>query len=135
MPSGSPGWEPGNCRRPIHPYWDQLINGSLDTEFVEMEGIVTTVRADGVTLLTHGGKIKVLLLGTRRRNEQRRVETLRRRAHPVCGVVCLLRGMRATHEVKVSEVRMFTPSVTVVEPAPVDAFAVTPKQRDGFAAI
>ena len=54
----------GELPPPIHPYWDQLINGSLDTEFVEMEGIVTTVRADGVTLLTHGGKIKVQILGT-----------------------------------------------------------------------
>ena len=54
----------GELPPPVHPYWDQLINGSLDTEFVEMEGVVTTVRADGVTLLTHGGKIKVLVFGT-----------------------------------------------------------------------
>ena len=35
--------------------------------------------------------------------------------------------MQTTHEVNVSEVRMYAPSVTVVEPAPVDPFAVTPK--------
>ena len=127
MPSGSPGWEPGNCRRPIHPYWDQLINGSLDTEFVEMEGIVTTVRADGVTLLTHGGKIKVQVLWRERRHEQRRVETVRRRAHPAAGLFVCVVGCD-THEVNVSEIRMFAPAVTVVEPAPADAFAVTPKR-------
>src|SRR2546426_674278 len=48
----------------IHPTWDQLINGSLDTQYVEMQGIVTSVHADGLTLLTHGGKIQVLLPAT-----------------------------------------------------------------------
>jgi len=38
--------------QPIRPTWDQLINGSLDTQYVEMQGVVTSVRADGVTLLT-----------------------------------------------------------------------------------
>jgi len=47
--------------QPIRPAWDQLINGSLDTQYVEVQGIVTSVRADGITLLTHGGKIQVLL--------------------------------------------------------------------------
>jgi hypothetical protein len=49
---------------PVRPYWDQLINGSLDTQFVEIEGIVTAVRPDGVTLLTHGGKINALVFAT-----------------------------------------------------------------------
>src|SRR5436190_5938465 len=49
---------------PIHPYWDQLINGSLDTQFVEIEGILTTVQEPRVTLLTHGGKINALVFDT-----------------------------------------------------------------------
>jgi hypothetical protein len=51
----------GELPPPVQPTWDQLINGSLDTQFVEIQGIVTSVRADGVTLLTHGGKIKAEL--------------------------------------------------------------------------
>src|SRR5207249_5442492 len=47
--------------QPIRPTWDQLINGSLDTQYVEMQGIVTSVRADGLTLLTHGGRLQVFL--------------------------------------------------------------------------
>ncbi len=35
---------------PVHSTWDQLINGSLDTQSVEIDGIVTSVRADEVTL-------------------------------------------------------------------------------------
>src|SRR6516165_3343429 len=51
----------GELPTPVHPYWDQMINGSLDTDFVEIEGIVTSILPDGVTLRTHDGKINVLL--------------------------------------------------------------------------
>ena len=61
MPFRSRRLGTGNLPVPARPYWDQLINGSLDTEFVEIEGIVTSVRVDSVTLLTHGGKINVLV--------------------------------------------------------------------------
>ena len=54
----------GELPPPVHPYWDQLINGSLDTQFVEIQGIVTSVRTNGITLLTHGGQINVQLFGT-----------------------------------------------------------------------
>ena len=116
----------GELPPPVHPYWDQLINGSLDTEFVEMEGMVTTVRADGITLLTHGGKINVLVYGA---NGATNGVALK----PYEDALVRLRGClfaswdEATHEVNVSEIRMYAPSVTVVEPAPADAFAVTPK--------
>jgi len=118
----------GELPPPVHPYWDQLINGSLDTEFVEIEGIVTTVRADGVTLLTHGGKINVLVYG---KDGSTNGVVLK----PYEGALIRLRGClfaswdAATHQVRLGEVRMYAPSVTVVEPAPVDAFAVTPKSE------
>ena len=35
----------------------------------------------------------------------------------------------ATHQVRVGEIRMFTPSVMMDEPAPADAFAVAPKSE------
>jgi signal transduction histidine kinase len=112
---------------PVHPYLDQLINGSLDTQFIEIEGIVTTVRADSVTLLTHGGKINALVFGA---NGDTNALALK----PYEGALVRLRGCLfaswdpATHQVNVSAVRMFAPSVTVVDPAPADAFSVTPKR-------
>ena len=117
----------GELPAPVHPYWDQLINGSLDTEFVEIEGIVTTVQADGIMLLTHGGKISVRIFGA---NGATNGVALK----PYEDALVRLRGClfaswdEATHEVNVSEIRMYAPSVTVVEPAPADAFAVTPKR-------
>ena len=117
----------GELPPPIRPYWDQLINGSLDTEFVEMEGIVTTVQAGGVTLLTHGGKIKVQVLGTNGGTNNFTFKPYEDALIRLRG--CLFASWDATtHEVKFSEIRMFTPMVTVVEPAPADAFAATPKR-------
>ncbi len=117
----------GELPPPVRPYWDQLINGSLDTQFVEIEGIVTTVRADGVTLLTHGGKINALVFDT---NGGTNGVALK----PCEGALVRLRGClfaswdSATHAVNVSEVRLFAPSVMAVEPAPADAFALAPKR-------
>ena len=117
----------GELPAPIQPYWDQLINGSLDTEFVEIEGVITTVRADGVTLLTHGGKINVLVYGA---NGSTNGVALK----PYEDALIRLRGClfaswdRDTHEVNVNEIRMFTPEVTVVEQAPADPFTVIPKR-------
>ena len=48
---------------PIHPAWDQLMNGSLDAQYVEIEGIVTSVNTNGLQLLIHGGIIQVELQG------------------------------------------------------------------------
>jgi signal transduction histidine kinase len=111
---------------PVRPYWDQLINGSLDTAFVEVEGIVTTVQTNGVTLLTHGGKINTLIFDANGKTNNLSLK-------PYQGALIRLRGClfaswdRATHQVNVSEIRMFAPAVDVAEPAPADAFAIPPK--------
>jgi hypothetical protein len=48
---------------PIRPSWEQLINGSLDAQYVEIEGIITKVNGDVATLLTHWGNIDVSVTG------------------------------------------------------------------------
>ncbi len=112
---------PGELPPPVHPYWDRLINGGLDTVFVELEGVLTTVRADAVTLLTHAGKISALIF-------DKNGGTNNLALKPYDGALVRLRGClfaswdAATHQVNVSQVRMFEPSVSVVEPAPADAF-------------
>jgi signal transduction histidine kinase len=107
---------------PVHPYWDQMINGSLDTEFVEIEGIVTSILTNCVTLRTHDGKINVLAFdsssGTNEVVSKQSEDALIRMRG------CLFASWdKTTHHVNVSEVRMYNPSVTVVEPAPADVFA------------
>ena len=112
---------------PVHPYWDQLINGSLDTQFVELEGIITAVRSARVTLLTHGGKINAMVFDASGGTNEAVLKSYE-------GALVRLRGCLfaswdpVTHEVNVSEIRMFAPSVTVIEGPPSDAFAVPPKR-------
>lgn len=113
----------GELPAPIHPSWDQLLNGSLDTQFVEIQGVVTSAREDGITLLTRGGKIKVALVGILS-------GTNRAALNQYEGSLVRLRGClfanwdSATHQVRVGEIRMISSVVTVEEPAPANVFAV-----------
>ena len=117
----------GELPPPVHPYWDQLINGSLDTRFVEIQGIVTSVNTNGVILLTHGGKINVVFFG---KNGVTNTFALKQYKDALVRLRgCLFASWdSATHQVNVGEVRMFNPSVMVDEPAPVDVFAVKSKR-------
>ena len=113
---------PGELPEPVRPYWDQLINGSLDTEFVEIQGVVTSMSATEATLLTHGGLINVWLF-----NMNLPTNAVALKAYE--GALVRLRGClfaywdAATHQVRVGDVRMFAPSLMIDEPAPPDAFA------------
>jgi signal transduction histidine kinase len=112
----------GELPSPIHPYWDQMINGSLDTEFVEIEGIVTAVLTNGVTLRTHDGEINVLDHDTSTGTNQVALKHSEDSLIRMRG--CLFASWdKATRHVKVSEVYMYNPAVTVVEAAPGDVFA------------
>ena len=42
---------------PIYPTWDQLMNGSLDTEYVEVRGVVTSAAQTEMNLLTPDGEV------------------------------------------------------------------------------
>jgi signal transduction histidine kinase len=44
---------------PIRPTRDQLMNGSLDAEYVELHGVITAVSNTEMTLLTPDGKVTV----------------------------------------------------------------------------
>jgi signal transduction histidine kinase len=52
----------GTMPEPLHPTMDQLLNGALDERFVEIQGIVTAVQKNRLTMLTHGGIIQVYLI-------------------------------------------------------------------------
>ncbi|HEV2454510.1 MAG TPA: hypothetical protein VGY98_09620, partial [Verrucomicrobiae bacterium] len=112
---------------PVRPYWDQLINGSLDTEFVEIEGIITSVRESSITLLTHGGKVNVMVFDTYGGTNDIALKPYEDALIRLRG--CLFAAWDATnHEVNVSEIRMYAPSLAVVEPAPPDPYAIETKQ-------
>jgi len=114
-----------NLPSPARPYWDQLINGSLDTEFVEIEGIVTSFRNNSITLLTHGGKINVLVFDEIGATNDIAFKPYEDALIRLRG--CLFAAWNTNYEVNVSEIRMYAPSLEVVQPAPPDPFALATK--------
>src|SRR6202000_841355 len=49
----------GGLPQPVAPSWHQLMNGSLDAQYVEIQGILTAVQTNGVILLTPDGRVEV----------------------------------------------------------------------------
>ncbi len=113
----------GPLPQPIRPAWDQLSNGSLDTQYVEIQGVVTAVDTNGITLLTHGGKMHVALSRIDADTISRWEDSLVRFRG------CLFADWDGeTHLVKVGDIRLIAPAVTIEEPAPPDLFATPPKR-------
>jgi len=106
----------GRLPEPIHPAWDQLMNGSLDAQYVEIEGIVTAVAGDGVQLLTQGGTITARLQSGLNLEEMNRFENTLVR---IRGVLLADWDTR-THQMLLGQIRIFIPNITVVNPAPED---------------
>jgi signal transduction histidine kinase len=114
----------GSMPEPLHPTWDQLINGSLDTQYAEIEGIVTAVQENSIVLLTEGGKIK-LDFGFGRKS-LRRYENALIRARG-----CVFAFFNAeTHQLETGSLRIFDAAVNVDQRAPKDPFDV-PKKSVG----
>jgi signal transduction histidine kinase len=113
----------GRLLEPIHPTWDQLTNGSLDAQYVDIEGIVTTVATEGLQLLIQGGVVKTTLQNGLTPEEMKRfANTLVR----IRGVL-LANWNPRTHQVKLGEIRIFNPRVTAQNPPPADVFATPSK--------
>ncbi len=114
----------GDLPEPIHPTWDQLMNGSLDAQYVEIQGILSSVQPDGVILLTPDGRINcdLRVAGLKTQDLARYEDALIR----VRG--CLLATWDyVTHRVKGGEIRIYGADISVDQPAPADLFS-TPRK-------
>lgn len=114
----------GVLPEPVHPTRDLLMNGSLDAQYVEIQGILTSAQDNGVTLLTPDGRIKseLRIAGCGTKDLERCEDALIR----VRG--CLLATWDyVTHQVKVDEIRIYGAALTVDQPAPADLFSIPGK--------
>jgi signal transduction histidine kinase len=103
---------------PIHPSWDQLMNGSLDTQYVELQGIITESGENSITLLTRGGKINVGLPDMQP-DERKGYESALVRLRG-----CLFASWDPqTHQVKAGEMEVYSAAISAEEPVPVNPFA------------
>ena len=112
----------GRMPEPVRPTWSQLINGSLDAQFVELEGIITKVDGSVATLLTHWGKTDVTVTGR----------------HPLAlgqyeNMLVRLRGCllaawdKSSGQVRVGELRLASVTVTTDLSVTADPFAAPMK--------
>ncbi|HEY1790059.1 MAG TPA: ATP-binding protein [Verrucomicrobiae bacterium] len=106
----------GTLPEPIRPTWDQLINGSLDTDYIEVPGIVTAVDTNGVTLLTRTGKISIQLPDFDPLN---RYEGALIR---IRGCVVPARNFQ-TQQIELGQFSLINATVNVDEPAPANPFS------------
>jgi signal transduction histidine kinase len=113
---------PGQLPKPVRATWDQLVNGSLDSEYAEIDGVVTAVRDRRVVLLTQGGKIAVDL-------SDFRADIL----PGYEGAVVRIRGCviadfnPETHKLGVGSLLVSGAAIDVLEPAPRDPFGAPRK--------
>ena len=114
----------GKPPEPARPTWDQLLNGSLDAQYIELQGIITAVATNGVTLLTPEGRINLEL-----RANGLKPETLANYQDALVRIRgCLFASWDyLTHEVKAGEIRINGAAISVDQPVPEDLFALPGK--------
>lgn len=115
----------GGLPDPVQPTWDQLINGSMHCNYVELEGVVASAKDHIVTLLTRDGRINV------------RLNPIGPSVPPASlGATVRLRGAlladfdEESRRVVVGSISLDQHRVAVIHPAPVDPFSI-PLKRVG----
>jgi signal transduction histidine kinase len=115
----------GELPPPIQATWDRLSNGSLDTQYAEIQGVVTSApRTGGLTLLTPGGSLRVRVFDAGPTVLTGAAEYALVRLRGVVGAS----WDAATHRLRVGEICVFAPEVMIEEPPPADLFAL-PRKR------
>ncbi|HUC85817.1 MAG TPA: ATP-binding protein, partial [Candidatus Acidoferrales bacterium] len=110
---------PGSMPDPEHPTGTQLVDGSMDTQYIEVQGVALSASGSALNLLTRSGLITAQLpevspeLLAQYRNALVRVR----------GCVIPGRDIK-TQQVKLGEFELRNASVAVDEPAPADPFAL-----------
>ncbi len=105
--------------RPIQPTWDQLNNGSLDAQYVEISGVVTGFSGGEVNLLTENGKIRI-------KTDPADVPRWMARQDDLVRVRgCLFAGRDdITHHVMGGHIRLGSAAISVEEARPQDPFSM-----------
>ncbi len=112
---------PGILPEPIRPTKDELINGSLDTQYIEMQGIITAVGTNGVKLLTREGELE--FSGLEGWELNRFKDALIR----LNGVCIPDRDTNQMLRPTLLTIRLFNASASMEEPAPTNSFDLPQK--------
>jgi signal transduction histidine kinase len=116
----------GRLPEPALPTWTELLNGSMDVQWAELQGLVSAVQGSNVTLLLPEGRLEVQMDRYSEWELKRHERTVVR----IRGVLYALWNAD-TRQVRIGKVLMRNGTIAVHTPAPVDAFdAVLKKPRE-----
>ena len=115
--AASPALGPVNCPSRCTPTWEQLINGSLDTQYAEIDGVVTAVHDQQIAMLTEGGKVTLDLSDFQSEELAGYQNALVR----IRGCAFAFFNPQ-THELDARSLRVMGGAVDVLQPAPRDLF-------------
>jgi signal transduction histidine kinase len=107
----------GHVPEPARPTWTELLNGSMDVQWAELQGLVADVQSNRVTLLLPEGRLEVQITG---RDESE--------LKPFQNTVARIRGVLyavwdpGTREVRVGSVVMRNATISIDASAPADPF-------------
>ena len=107
----------GRLPEPARPSWNDLINGSMDAQWVEFQGLVTAVRSNTLSMLLPGGQIAVLMEG----HSVTELKLLENSVVRIRGVLYAEWNV-ITRELRVGRIIMRNASVNVEIPAPANPF-------------
>jgi len=112
----------GQFPQPLHATWDQLVNGTLDTEYAELEGVVAATHDQGIELLVKGGKVTLYL-------DNFRPDVLADFENALVRVRgCVFAQFNdATHKLEPGSLRIGDAAIQVLEAAPSDVFSAPQK--------
>jgi hypothetical protein len=116
----------GRLPEPAHPSWAELLNGSMDSQWTELNGLVTDVKSNVVTLLLPEGRLDVRMDG----HKESELKSYEKNFVHICGVLGASWNA-ANREVQVGYVKMRNATVSIDASAPTDPFdAIVKTPRD-----
>jgi signal transduction histidine kinase len=115
----------GDMPEPSQPAWSALVNGSMDIQWVALQGLVTDVQSNILSMLLPGGQVDVEIITPTLSN----LDSFKKSVITVKGV--LFAEWNTNREVRVGEIRIHNAGITMDAPAPAspfDAVLKTPRE-------
>ncbi|HEX3627822.1 MAG TPA: ATP-binding protein [Verrucomicrobiae bacterium] len=106
----------GRMPEPAHPAWNALVNGSMDQQWVEFQGLVTDVHSNILSMLVPGGQIDVQITVPVLAN----LDSFKKSVVTLRGV--LFAEWNARREVRVGLIDMHNAGIITDIPAPANPF-------------
>ena len=113
---------PGQMPEPAHPSWNQLVNGSMDVQWVEFQGLVTGIQSNSLAMQLMDGSLDAQMVGY----DGSDLKRFKSCVISLCGTL-FANWNAATHEVRVGQLRMENASISIEHPATKNIFTAVAK--------